>query len=94
MVLLNEVDGFDWDKGNIDKNWEKHRVSHFECEEIFFNEPLVVPDDKHSKMEQRFYALGRTNQDRLLFVVYTIRSNKIRVISARDMNKRERGCYQ
>ncbi|MBU0501939.1 MAG: BrnT family toxin [Candidatus Margulisbacteria bacterium] len=65
-----------------------------ECEEIFFNEPLVVPDDKHSKMEQRFYALGRTNQDRLLFVVYTIRSNKIRVISARDMNKRERGCYQ
>ncbi|MFH1361079.1 MAG: BrnT family toxin [bacterium] len=45
-------------------------------------------------MEQRFYALGRTNQDRLLFVVYTIRSNKIRVISARDMNKRERGCYQ
>ena len=77
-----------------EKNWFKHRVTTAECEEIFFNEPLVVPDDKHSKMEQRFYALGRTNQDRLLFVVYTIRSNKIRVISARDMNKRERGCYQ
>jgi uncharacterized DUF497 family protein len=95
MIIFSEADGFDWDEGNVDKNWQKHNVSHFECEEVFFNEPLVVaPDEKHSSSERRFFALGRTNQERHLFIVYTMRGNKIRIISARNMNKKERGCYQ
>jgi uncharacterized DUF497 family protein len=94
MDLLTQVDGFGWDKANIQKNWERHKVSHIECEEVFFNEPLVVEaNEVHSRFENRHYALGRTNDERYLFVVFTIRRNKIRVISARDMSKRERRIY-
>ncbi len=92
---LFHVEGFDWDKGNIEKNWERHRVTHIECEEVFFNRPLVVREDKlHSMAESRYYVLGKTDDERLLFVVFTIRENKIRVISARDMNRRERRLYE
>jgi hypothetical protein len=70
-------------------------MSPSECEQIFFNLPLVVADDvKHSERENRFYALRRTDTNRLLFVVFTVRKNKIRVISARDMNRKERRVYQ
>ncbi|MFV1950421.1 MAG: BrnT family toxin [Nitrospinota bacterium] len=86
--------GFEWDKHNADKIWLKHRVSTSECEQIFFNRPLVVADDvKHSKREKRFYALGHTDAKRLLFTVFTIRRNNIRIISARDMNRKERKVY-
>src|SRR4030042_6292819 len=89
MDILSSVEAFDWDEGNIKKNWERHRVSHIECEEVFFNNPLVAREDKpHSTAEDRFYVLGKTDKERLLFVVFTIRSNKIRVISARDMNRK------
>lgn len=92
--IFDNVDGFQWDKGNLDKNWLKHHVIHIECEQIFFNEPLIVADDlEHSLNEKRWYALGRTESDRRLFVVFTIRKNRIRVISARDMNKNERRKY-
>lgn len=92
--IFDNVEGFQWDKGNIDKNWLKHQVLHLECEQIFFNEPLIVEDDlKHSTKEKRWYILGRTDNDRKLFLVFTIRKNKIRVISARDMNKKERSVY-
>jgi uncharacterized DUF497 family protein len=85
---------FDWDEGNLEKNWIKHRVSPFECEQIFFNQPLVVAgDEKHSQKEARYYALGRTDADRYLFVVFTLRGNLIRIISARDMNKKEKKIY-
>ena len=95
MNLLVEVEGFDWDKGNIEKNWQRHKVSHIECEEVFFNEPLVVQaNEVHSKFENRYYALGRTNDKRCLFIVFTIRRNKIRVISARDMTRKERRIYR
>jgi hypothetical protein len=91
---LTRCTGFDWDEGNLLKNWEKHRVSASECEEVFFNRPLVaVPDEKHSGPEARFYALGHTDADRRLFVVFTVRRTMIRVISARDMNPRERKEY-
>ena len=94
MRILSGVEGFDWDKGNIDKNWERHKVSFIEFEEVFFNEPLVVQEDEvHSTSENRYYALGRTNDERYLFIVFTIRANKIRVISARDMSKRERRIF-
>lgn len=88
------VTGFQWDQGNLEKNWLKHGVSPLECEQLFFNQPLVVvPDLKHSHREERFYALGRTDTDRYLFVVFTVRGRKVRVISARDMNRKERGIY-
>lgn len=94
MDVLSGVEGFDWDKGNIKKNWERHRVSHIECEEVFFNQPCVVKaDEPDSRAEDRYYVLGKTDNGHLLFVVFTIRHNKIRVISARDMNKKERRLY-
>ncbi|MEW5949816.1 MAG: BrnT family toxin [Thermodesulfobacteriota bacterium] len=87
--------GFEWDQGNLLKNWEKHGVSAAECEQIFFNQPLITAqDEKHSKGEKRCYALGHTDAQRYLFVVFTIRGNRIRVISARDMNKKERKEYE
>lgn len=95
LKLLTECTGFDWDEGNLLKNWDKHRVSASECEQIFFNRPLVaISDEKHSKNEVRFYALGQTDIGRLLFVVFTIRNKSIRVISARDMNRKERKVYE
>lgn len=91
---LTECTGFEWDKGNSDKNWIKHRVSRSECEQVFFNLPLVVTDDtKHSKEESRFFALGQTDTGRGLFVIFTVRGDTIRVISARDMNRKERRIY-
>lgn len=94
MLETAGLEGFDWDDGNRDKNWLKHGVSISECEEVFFNTPLLVVDDaKHSQVEPRLFALGQTNKGRLLFVVLTIRVNKIRVISARDMHRNERKIY-
>ena len=85
---------FEWDEGNVDKNWEKHGVRATECEEIFFNWPLLVQDDpRHSRSEARCYALGQTHAGRQLFVVFTHRGDRIRVISARDMSRRERRSH-
>ena len=87
--------GFDWDKDNLAKNWEKHRVTFWECEEIFFNQPLLMSEDiKHSHQEERYYALGKTDSDRLLFAVFTLRQKHIRIISARDMSRKERMEYK
>jgi hypothetical protein len=87
--------GFDWDDGNSDKNWIRHKVSQAECEGLFFNAPLVVaPDDKHSGVEPRLYVLGQTDEGRRLYIVVTIRDQLIRVISARDMNRREEKEYE
>ena len=91
---LSECSGLEWDEGNSEKNWTKHRVSRSECEQVFFNLPLVVTDDpKHSQYEERHFALGQTDTGRGLFVVFTIRNNAIRVISARDMSRAERRVY-
>lgn len=89
-----EFDSFDWDNGNKDKN-QKHGVQNWECEQLFFNEPLVILDDpKHSLAEERFAAFGKTDNGRRLIIVYTIRGSSIRVISARDMNRKERDFYE
>ena len=94
LDILSQCRGFEWDEYNSNKIWIKHRVSSTECEQIFFNHPLVVTDDvKHSKKEKRYFTLGHTNERRLLLVVFTIRIDQIRVISARDMNKKERKVY-
>ena len=90
-----EFEGFDWDKGNIEKNLHKHGVQNSECEQIFFNEPLVIlTDDEHSFAEERYAAFGRTDNGRMLAVIFTKRQNLIRIISARDMNKKERIFYE
>ena len=92
---LEQCVGFDWDEGNEGKNWEKHRVSHGEAEEIFFNDPVVAgADQAHSNKERRYFALGQTDARRPLFVVFTIRKQLIRVISAREMTKREMRWYR
>jgi len=94
LEILSDFIGFEWDEGNKDKNWVKHRVSDIECEEAFFNVPLVVfPSKAEAKGEDRYYILGKNDKERELFVVFTKRGDKIRVISARDMNKKERKCY-
>ena len=91
MRVWEECVGFEWDEGNAGKNWEKHGVADFECEELFFNQPLIVrADPKHSMQEPRFYALGRTDQKRLLFVAFTVRRALIGIISAREMTRKER----
>ena len=84
--ILENCTGFEWDQDNITKNWDQHDVSTGECEQIFFNRPLIIKRDKeHSKTENRYYVLGRTNVNRMLFAVFTVRNDKIRIISARDM---------
>jgi uncharacterized DUF497 family protein len=86
--------GFQWDDGNSEKNWISHQVAKSECEQIFFNQPLVIGnDEKHSEIEKRYYVLGQTDSDRQLYIVCTVRQNLIRVISARDMSKKEREVY-
>ena len=93
--LLARCVGFEWDEGNLTKNWVRHEVTASECEQIYFNQPLVAAqDEKHSDQESRYFTLGQTDAGRLLFVVFTIRKNMIRVISARDMNRKERKVYE
>ena len=94
MKQLSGLEGFDWDEANLAKNWEKHRVTPWECERAFFNMPLVVADDlTHSTVEPRYYVLGQTDAERRLFIVFTVRKRRIRVISARDMSPKERRAY-
>jgi len=94
-VDLQNCVGFDWGEHNSYKNWEKHLVTMSECEEIFFNQPLVITDDvMHSGSERRFYLLERTDRERKLFIAFTVRENLIRVISARDMTNTEKRKYK
>jgi uncharacterized DUF497 family protein len=94
-ALLESCHGFQWDNGNSLKSWVKHKVSEGEAEQAFLNEPLLLWEDKkHSEQENRFWALGRTDQGRHLFVVFTIRKNLARIISARNMNRKEREAYE
>ena len=95
LRVVSDITGFDWDQGNRDKNWKKHRVNSSECEQVIFNQPLIVLDDtKHSKGEKRYYALGKNDSGRRLFMVFTIRKGLIRVISARDICRKERLIYE
>ena len=92
---MEDFQGFQWDKGNSCKNLVKHDVTDGECEEIFFNAPLLfVRDEKHSDLEDRLAALGVTNSGRKLTVVFTVRERLIRIISVREMNRKEREFYK
>jgi len=97
MINWKQITGFDWDTGNERKSVEKHSISRFEAEQVFFNQPLLIlADSKHSQSENRYHALGRTNDKRLLHITFTLRSDEtlIRVISARDMHRKERNIYE
>ena len=92
--IISNCKGFEWDEGNSNKNWQIHRVTDSECEDVFFNLPLIVAADvKHSNRERRFYALGRTENNRWLFIAFNIREDLIRIISAREMTGREQRKY-
>ena len=98
MSLLDEffesLEGFQWDEGNSEKTWVRHKVSQAECEQLFLNRPVVVTfDEDHSKLERRFVALGHADSGRQLSVVFTVRGSLLRVISGRPMSRRERGIY-
>ncbi len=97
MVDLTRIEGFDWDDGNTRKSVDKHAVSQAEAEQVFFNEPLLLSQDvKHSLEEPRFHALGQTDEARHLHISFTLRgaNRRIRVISARDMHRKERNRYE
>lgn len=96
MIDLERITGFDWDDGNARKN-DKHGVGQAQAEEIFFNQPLLMLDDLlHREQEARHHALGKTLDGRLLHVSFTLRGGGtlIRVISARDMHRKERSVYE
>ena len=96
MIDLNKITGFNWDDGNARKN-EKHGVSMAETEQVFFNVPLLLLDDaSHSQKEPRLHALGKTDEGRTLHITFTLRQSGqlIRVISARDMHRKERTIYE
>jgi len=96
MIEMSKIIGFDWDDGNRFKN-EKHSVDSFETEQVFFNQPLIIVSDEfHSKTEVRYHALGITNEGRTLHLSFTLRHDNtfIRVISARDMSRKERRMYE
>ncbi len=96
MMRLPNPTHFEWDEGNIDKNWVKHRVSNKEAEACFFDKgKRILEDVIHStEGEQRYILFGRTRKARLLFIVFTIRQNKVRIISARPVNQKERPIYE
>lgn len=98
MALLPEffpdITGFQWDEGNSEKNWRRHQVTQVEAEQVFFNRPVLVSRaPKHSEAEARYFALGRTDAERELAIVFTLRGSSLRVISARPMSRRERRVY-
>ncbi len=95
MIDFSSLDGFEWDEGNKEKSWKQHKVAWTEAEEAFVGEPvMVLPDPRHSGTELRTTLLGRTLAGRKVTVVFTIRNNRIRVISARDMSRKERSMYE
>lgn len=94
MLNLGELEGFDWDDGNVQKSQIKHRISIAETEQLFLNPPEILDDEKHSGQEQRWLAFGRTDADKLVSCAFTIRGKLIRVISVRPMSRRERKWYE
>lgn len=97
MIDLHKISGFDWDTGNARKSEEKHGVSTAEAEQVFFNTPLLMLEDAaHNDKEVRIHALGKTDEGRALHITFTLRKagTLIRVISARDMHRKERAIYE
>lgn len=94
MKILPEPVIFEWDKGNIDKNFLKHNVTNKETEEVFENEPKFIIEAKHSTVEKRHMIWGITDKGRKITIIFTLRGDKVRVISARDIHRNERRKYE
>ena len=95
LITMPDFEGFDWSGGNAEKNWDRHKVSPLEAEQVFFNSPLLAGEDAaHSQHERRLFALGQTDEGRELFIAFTVRGRKLRIVSARDMSRKERKVYQ
>lgn len=94
IVSIPEFEGFEWDEANAQKNWQDHGVSPSEAEQVFFRKPLLAVEDvEHSQEEQRYFVLGQTDRGRMLFIAFTIRQGAVRVVSARDMSRKEKKVY-
>ncbi|MFH1970952.1 MAG: BrnT family toxin [Patescibacteria group bacterium] len=94
-MRLPKILAFEWNGGNLDKSYEKHGISAKETEEVFVSEELfVLPDKKHSQTEKRHIALGKTQEGKRLFVIFTLRGKKVRIVSARKMHKKEVEKYE
>ncbi len=91
---ISEPIDFEWDEGNQSKSLEKHGITSQETEETFSRDKLVIPDQRHSKAELRFGMYGQTNTGKILFIAFTIRNKRVRIISARLANKKERKTYE
>lgn len=95
MLKLSDYKSFEWDKGNTDKNYKKHGVLSNEAEESFLDErALILKDIKHSQKEKRYVLIGKTNEKKILFIVFTLRRKKIRIISVRKANRKEISKYE
>lgn len=95
MLILPEPVSFEWDRGNLDKNYRRHKIANKEAEEVFDNEfKFVFEDKKHSETEKRYGIFGQSKNGKLLSIVFTIRNNRIRIITARNMSKKERRSYE
>lgn len=95
MINLSKITGFEWDKGNIDKSYQKHGITPNEAEQVFLDDELLLWEDvEHSKQEERFKAIGKIAKGDVLFLVFTLRKNKIRIVSARKVSKKERRQYE
>ncbi|MCX6726581.1 MAG: BrnT family toxin [Candidatus Shapirobacteria bacterium] len=95
MLDLNEPYEFDWDQGNTVKNLVKHNIECRQAEESFLDDKSLLGEDpEHSNTEKRFQLIGKDHQGIVLYVVFTQRKRKIRVISVRIANKKERRFYE
>ncbi len=94
MFDLKDISGFEWDEGNIDKSYEKHGITPNEAEEVFLDKNILFLEDvEHSQWEERKIAIGKVTKGSILFIVFTVRKHKIRIISARLANRKERRRY-
>ncbi len=95
VIDLSKITGFEWDKGNIDKSFQKHGITPNETEQVFTDEDVQVERDiKHQEKEKRYIAIGKNAAEKVLFTVFIIRKPKIRVISTRSANQKERRLYE
>lgn len=95
MIDVNKFIGFEWDKGNVDKSYQKHGITPNEAEEVFVDKDILLFENiKHPQQEERFEAIGKITSGKILFVAFTTRKDKIRIISARTANKKERRKYE
>jgi len=95
MLLLEESLEFEWDQWNVEKNRIKHAVEPNETEEVFIDDNKVsFEDSKHSDIERRVVLIGKTKKARILYVAFTIRNSKIRVVSVRDVSRKEVKLYE